>query len=94
MLHAQKMRAAPVFLPLISLWHPQGVQGDSMGVGAVKIGRSYAPDHHRRHQEAPKRIPATPVAFWGLSLCVREVEIINVHIFAHQHSRIYYVLHM
>jgi hypothetical protein len=36
---------------------------DSMGVGAVEMGRNYAPDHHRRHQEAPKRIPATPAAF-------------------------------
>src|ERR1700733_7418149 len=51
---------------LSACWHletPQGVQGDSMGVGAVEIGRNYAPDHRRRHQEAPKRIPATPAAF-------------------------------
>jgi hypothetical protein len=36
---------------------------DSLGVGAVEIGRKYAPDHDRRHQEAPKRVLATPAAF-------------------------------
>ena len=61
---------------------------DSMGVGAVKIRHIAVPDHHRRHREARKRIPATPVAFGGMSLCVREVEIINAHVFTH-----YYWLH-
>jgi hypothetical protein len=32
-------------------------------MGAVEIGRKFAPDHHRRHQEAPKRVLATPAAF-------------------------------
>jgi len=36
---------------------------DSLGVGAVEIGRIIAPDHHQRRQEAPKRIPATLAAF-------------------------------
>ena len=36
---------------------------DSMGVGAVEIGRIITPDHRRRHQEAPKRCLATPAAF-------------------------------
>ena len=29
---------------------------DSLGVGAVEIGRIFAPDHRRRRQEAPKRV--------------------------------------
>ena len=34
----------------------QGVSMDSLGVGAVEIGRIFAPDHRRRRQEAPKRV--------------------------------------
>ena len=47
-------------------WHFEtchGVSVDSMGFGAVEIGRIIAPDHRRRHQEAPKRCLATPAAF-------------------------------
>ena len=29
-----------------------------------------------------------------MSICALEVEILNVHVFAPQHGRIYYVLHM
>ena len=36
---------------------------DSLGVGAIEIGRIYAPDHCRRRQEAPKRVLATPGVF-------------------------------
>ena len=35
---------------------------DSLGVGAVEIGRIFAPDHRRHRQEAPKRFLATPAA--------------------------------
>ena len=42
---------------------PQGVPLDSLGVGAVEIGRNYAPDRRQHRQEAPKRIPATVAAF-------------------------------
>ena len=41
----------------------QGVPLDSLGVGAVKIRRTIAPDRRQCRQEAPKRIQATPVAF-------------------------------
>ena len=51
---------------------PQGVPLDSLGMGAVEIGRKYAPDHRRRRQEAPKRILTTPAAFLGFSTgCLR-----------------------
>ena len=36
---------------------------DSLGVGAVKIGRISVPDHCRRRQEAPKRLLATLAVF-------------------------------
>ena len=35
---------------------------DSLGVGAVKIGRIIAPDHRQHRQEAPKRFLAMPAA--------------------------------
>ena len=41
----------------------QGVQWDSLGVGAVEIGHIIAPDHRRHCQEAPKRFLVTPAAF-------------------------------
>ena len=41
----------------------QGVQWDSLGVGAIKIGRIFAPDRRRHRQEAPKRFLATPASF-------------------------------
>jgi len=34
----------------------QGVSMDSLGVGAVEIGRIFTPDHRWRRQEAPKRV--------------------------------------
>ena len=36
---------------------------DSLGVGAVKIGRMIAPGRRQRRQEAPKRILATLAVF-------------------------------
>ena len=41
---------------------PQGVHWDSLGVGAVEIGRIIAPNRRRHRQEAPKRFLATPAA--------------------------------
>ena len=38
---------------------------DSLGVGAVEIGRIIAPDRRRHRQEALKRIPAMPAGFLG-----------------------------
>ena len=43
----------------------QGVPLDSLGVGAIEIGRIIAPDRHRHRQEALKRIPAMPAGFLG-----------------------------
>ena len=47
----------------------QGVPLDSLGVSAIEIGHSYAPDRRQRCQEAPKRIPTTLPAF--LRFCAK-----------------------
>jgi hypothetical protein len=36
---------------------------DSLGAGAIEIGRIYAPNRCQRCQEAPKRVLATPGVF-------------------------------
>ena len=58
------------FLCLQHLETSQGVLVDSLGVGAVEIGRIFAPDHRRRRQEALKHYLTTPAWFscfrWGI----------------------------
>ena len=67
----QKMCAAPIIYHLPGYWDletPQGVQGGTMGAGAIEIRCNYAPPHRQSHQEALKCIPAMPAAFLCFSL--------------------------
>ena len=68
MLRAQKSAQCQHFSHFPSSYGYETLQGvplDSLGVGAIKIGRIIAPDRRRHRQEAQKRIPATPAGFLG-----------------------------